>query len=88
MAEGGNLEGEAVCLDEDDAEVGADGIGLREEVLNLGRGGGGGNIVVLGLNAEQGVSDAATGEVGGMASVDEAHGGGLGGCFEIGHAVI
>src|SRR6185437_15017540 len=39
--------------DQDDAEVSADGEGLREEGDGLFRGGGGGDVVVLGRDAEQ-----------------------------------
>ena len=50
--------------DQDDAEVRADGEGLREERDDLVGGGGGGDVVVLGREAEEQVADAAAGEEG------------------------
>ena len=55
---------EGLVGDEDDAEVGADGEGAREELEDdVGRGGGGHVVVERGAAEEQ-VADAAAGEVG------------------------
>ena len=58
-----------VTHNQNDAEVGADGEGLREERDDLVRRGGGGDVVVLGGVAEEEVADAAAGEVGLVARV-------------------
>jgi len=65
-----------VLADEDDAEVGADGEGLGEEGDDLLGGGGGGDVEVLGREAEQQVADAAAGEEGLVAGVAQAAGDG------------
>jgi len=69
VAEGGDLGGDVGRVrlrsaDEDDAEVGSDGEGLREQRDDLVGCGRGGDVVVLGLEAEVEVADAASGEVG------------------------
>ena len=48
--------------DQDYAEMGADGEGLREERDDLVRRGGGGYVVVLGFDAEEEIAHAAAGE--------------------------
>ena len=70
-AERGDFEEVAVEVDDDDAEVCADELGAREEGEDLVRGGAGGDVVVVGLAAEEFVADAAAGEVGGVAGVGE-----------------
>ena len=51
VTEGGYFERELAFFDEDDAKVGTNGIGAGEERHDLVRGGGGSEIVVLGLDA-------------------------------------
>ncbi len=73
-AEGGDLNGHLrwgglfgctlrLGSHEDDAEVGADGESAREHVEDDVGAGAGGDVVVLGLAAEEQVADAAPGEV-------------------------
>ena len=73
-AEGGDLEGAAVFHDQDDAEVGADGLGVGEKFLHLGGFGGGGDVIV---------AYAAAGEIGGVAGLLQAAGDFGGGGFEV-----
>lgn len=74
----------AVVLDDDDAEVGTDFVGAREEFEDLRGSGGGGDVVVFGGVSEEGIADAAAGEEGGVAgAVDD--GGEFGGGLERGH---
>lgn len=73
-AERGDFEEVAVEVDDDDAEVSADELGAGEELEDLVRGGAGGDVVVVGLAAEEFVADAAAGEVGGVACVGEPPG--------------
>ena len=72
------LRGDFVELlaDEDDAEVGADGEGLGEERDDLIGRGGGGDVEVLGREAEQEVAHASAGEEGLVAGVAQAAGDG------------
>ncbi len=75
VAEGGDL-GDALAAvalraHENDAEVRADGVGLREERLDDIRRRGGGHVDVLGREAEQQVAHGAAGEVGLMARLAE-----------------
>ena len=65
--------------DEHDAEVGAYGEGFREEGEDLVGGGGGGDVEVLGGEAEEEVADAAAGVEGLVAGVAEGAGGREGG---------
>lgn len=71
-AEGGDLDVMALVFHDDDAEVSADFIGAGEELEDFCRGGGGGDIVVLGLEVEEFVAHTAAGEVGGMAGFGES----------------
>src|SRR5690606_18092479 len=66
-AEGGDLDGHAATLHEDDAEVGPDCRGAVEEGLDAVGGGAGGDVEISGGEAEQGVADAPAGEVGDVA---------------------
>jgi len=58
-------------FDEDDAEVGADAVGVREEGLDLCGGGGGCEVVVFGLLSEELIADTAACEVGGVTCLTE-----------------
>lgn len=71
-AEGGDFDLVAAVTDENDAEGGADGLGVAEEFADVGGGGGGGDVVVFGGEVEKGIADAAAGEVGGVVGVAEA----------------
>ena len=62
-AEGGDLGVVTLVADDDDAEVGADLVAFRKKFEDLGRGGGGGDVVVLGFEAEDFVAHAAAGEI-------------------------
>ena len=65
-AEGGDFGDDFAAVgfvgDEDDAEVRADGEGAGEEVEDDGGGRAGGDVVVLGGEAEEEVADASAGE--------------------------
>jgi hypothetical protein len=71
-AEGGDLEFAAGIEDDEDAELAADGNGAREKGLDLGGESGGGDVVVLGIAAEEAVADAAADPVRGVAGRLEA----------------
>ena len=75
------MPSDCVLADQDYAEVGADGEGLGKQRDDLVGRGGGGDVVVLGVDAEQQVADAAAGEVGLMAGLAQgerdAQGGGI-----------
>ena len=81
-AEGGHLEGMGVLHDEDDAEVGADRLGVGEKLLHFGRFGRGGNVIVVGMEPEEFVTHAPAGKIGGVAgflqAAGEVGGGGFG----------
>jgi hypothetical protein len=73
-AEGGDLDAEVAGVgagaeDLDDAEADADGDGAAEEALDFVGAGGGGDVEVLGDEAEEFVADAAAGEEGFVAGV-------------------
>ena len=72
-AEGGDLGGDLdvvdLIADEDNAEVRADGEGLGEEGDDLIGRGGGGDVEVLGREAQQQVAHASAGEEGLMARI-------------------
>lgn len=61
-AEGGDFD----AMEEDDAEVGADGFGAGEELGEFGGAGRGGDVEVFGLAAEEEVADAAADEESGV----------------------
>ena len=81
-AEGGDFGGDLVAVDlladQHYAEVCADGEGLREERDDLVRGGGRGDVVILGCDAEEEVANAAAGEEGLVAGAAEGTGDGAG----------
>ena len=82
-SEGGHLEGVGVLHDEDDAEVGADSLGVGEKLLHFGRFGRGGNVIVMGMESEEFVAHAAAGKIGGVAGLLQAAGDVGGGGFGV-----
>ena len=87
-AEGGDFGGDVVVGDDDDAEVGADGLGAGEELLDERGGGAGGDVEVFGGEAEEEIADAAAGEIGlvagGGEGLDDGGGGAVLGAGEDG----
>ena len=82
-AEGGDFEGAAVLHDEDDAEMGADGLGVGEKFLHLGGFGRGGDVIVVRVESEEFVPHAAAGEIGDVAGLLQAAGEVGGGGFGV-----
>jgi hypothetical protein len=82
-AEGGHFESAAVFHDKDDAEVGANGLGVGEKVPHFGGFGRGGNVIVVRVESEKFVAHAAAGEIRGVAGLLEAAGDVSGGGFRI-----
>ena len=73
-AEGGDFEGVAVFHDKDDAEVGADRLGVGKKFLHFVRFGRGGNVIIVGMESKKFVAHAAAGKIGGVAGLLQAAG--------------